>query len=76
MINGVELRKQFGRRIRYLRRLNDLTQNQLAERTNYSTEYISRIERGIGNPSFDTIAALATALDVEASTLFMFPPNV
>jgi transcriptional regulator with XRE-family HTH domain len=71
-MNGTELRKNFGRRIRILRRLRDLTQMQLAELTSYSTEYISRIERGIGTPSFDAIAALATALDVEPQELFNF----
>lgn len=72
MIDGTELRKNFGRRVRILRRIQDITQTQLAERTNYSTEYISRLERGIGNPSFDTIAALARALNVQPHDLFNF----
>lgn len=71
-MNGDELRKLFGRRVRLLRRMRDMTQASLAERTTYSPEYMSRLERGIGTPSFETIAALATALGVEPRDLFTF----
>jgi transcriptional regulator with XRE-family HTH domain len=71
-MNGDELRKHFGHRVRILRRMRDLTQTQLAELTTYSTEYISRLERGVGSPSFDTIAAIAAALHTEPLELFRF----
>ena len=66
------LRSLFGRRIRSLRRIKDLTQEELAEHSQISAEYISRIERGLASPSFDTLAALSVALRVEPQSLFDF----
>lgn len=42
-----ELRVQFGRRLRQLRRQKDLTQEQLAEAAGISVDMLSNIERGI-----------------------------
>lgn len=65
-----ELRIQFGRRLRQLRRQKDLTQEQLAEATGLSVDMLSNIERGVNAPSFETIEKLAQALDIHANTLF------
>ncbi len=67
-----ELKRRFGQRVRFLRRVADLTQDQLADATSFSTEYISRIERGVGSPSFRTIATLSSTLRVEPKELFDF----
>jgi transcriptional regulator with XRE-family HTH domain len=66
------LKTQFGRRVRSLRKLRDLTQEQLAEAADMSPEYVGKIERGQSSPSFDAIAHLASALDVEPAGLFDF----
>ena len=66
------LKSQFGRRIRSLRKLRDLTQEQLAEMAEMSPEYIGKIERGQSSPSFESIAYLAKALDVSPRILFDF----
>ena len=66
------LRLLFGRRVRSLRRLRDLTQEELADSTGLSVEYISRIERGLTSPSFDSIAILAKSLQAEPQSLFDF----
>lgn len=71
-MNPRTLRSLFGRRVRSLRKVRDLTQEELAEHTNLSVEYISRIERGLASPSFDSIAALADSLRVEPLQLFDF----
>jgi transcriptional regulator with XRE-family HTH domain len=42
-----ELRVQFGRRLRQLRRQKDLTQEQLAETAGISVDMLSNIERGV-----------------------------
>ena len=67
-----KLKASFGKRIRSLRRVRDLTQEQLAEEVGCSTEYISRIERGLVSPSFEILSALANALHVEVGALFNF----
>jgi len=66
------LRFQFGRRLRQLRRRQDLTQEQLAEAASISVEFLSNIERGVNAPSFDTLERLATILRVEVVELFNF----
>ena len=42
-----------------------LTQSQLAAATGINQSDISRIERGIGNPSINTLSRIAKALDAE-----------
>lgn len=71
-MNAKILRQLFGKRVRSLRRLRDLTQEALADSTGLSAEYISRIERGLTSPSFDSIATLAMGLSVEPQSLFDF----
>jgi transcriptional regulator with XRE-family HTH domain len=59
-----------GKRVKYLRRLKDLTQVQLAESTELSVNYISQIETGIACPALKTLFALAKSLNVELKDLF------
>jgi transcriptional regulator with XRE-family HTH domain len=70
--DGSWLRAQFGRRLRYMRRLRDLTQDQLAEAAGLSVDQISNIERGVNAPSFASLERLAAALDVSVENLFDF----
>lgn len=66
------LREMFGRRLRKLRKDRYLTQNQLAEATSLSVEFISNLERGVNAPSFDTIESIARVLEVSVFELFIF----
>ena len=66
------LRVLFGKRLKYLRRLKDLTQEQLAEKTGISVEFLSNVERGINAPSFETLEKLAKVLNCSYSDLFDF----
>ncbi len=61
-----------GKRVKYLRRLKNLTQAQLAEKIDLSVNYISQIETGIASPSFKTLLLLAQGLGVELKELFDF----
>jgi len=61
-----------GKRLKYLRRLKNLTQAQLAERVGLSVNYISQIETGVANPKVKTLFRLARGLDVEIKDLFDF----
>ncbi|MHB8483693.1 MAG: helix-turn-helix domain-containing protein [Nitrospiria bacterium] len=56
--------KKLGKRIKQIRKIGGLTQGNLAEKISLSVEYISRLERGVAQPSFKTLQALAEALNV------------
>jgi transcriptional regulator with XRE-family HTH domain len=61
-----------GKRLKYLRRLKNLTQAQLAERVGLSVNYVSQIETGVANPKVKTLFRLAQGLGVEIKDLFDF----
>jgi transcriptional regulator with XRE-family HTH domain len=60
-----DLRGQLGARVRQLRQSKRLTQEQLAERAGLSQKFVGELERGRGNPTLTTLAALGEALGVE-----------
>ena len=66
------LKKQFGFKLKQLRRDRCITQEQLADMASLSVESISNIERGIFGPKFDNLEKLAQVLDIEVKTLFDF----
>ena len=47
-----------------------MSQEAFADHCGFARSYMSRIERGAGNPSLDAIQALADALGVEVVELF------
>jgi transcriptional regulator with XRE-family HTH domain len=67
-----ELRRKFGQKLRHLRRQNHLTQEQLAEKIDVSVEFLSKLERGINAPSFETIEKISEALQIPYWVLFDF----
>lgn len=66
------LRKSFGAKIRALRTVLGVSQEELGFRTGLDRTYISGIERGERNPSLDNIGKLAKALQVSLQDLFSF----
>lgn len=70
-----QIRTKFGKRVKELRRVRQLTQAQLAEKTSFSVNYISDIETGKASPSFETIVRLADALAMDVKSLFDFPSS-
>lgn len=68
-----KLAEQFGRTVRALRKARGMTQARLAEKSSLSEEWIRRIERGSGAPSFDALEALANALSATVADLFSLP---
>lgn len=70
-----ELRILFGKRLRALRRANDMTQENLAEKIGVSVEFISNVERGINAPSFETLEKIAIVLKTKYKDLFDFEVN-
>ena len=61
-----------GARIKELRRIKSLSQEQLAELVGLAPKFISRIEVGRSSPSLETIENIARALQVEIRDLFEF----
>ena len=61
-----------GRRIGELRR-GRLTLSQLANLSQVSVGTLSRLEKGIGNPQFAVLHAIARALGVDVYTFFQSP---
>lgn len=62
----------FGRRLRFLRTLENLTQSDLAGRLGITVEHLSNMERGASAPSFSMVIRLAEALGTEPANLFLF----
>lgn len=69
-MSAEEITEVFGRRLRASRKERRLTQDQLAEAISMSVDMIGRLERGTAQPSFETLARLCSALDVDAAYLF------
>ena len=66
------IKKRLGQRIASLRKKAGLTQEKLAEKTDYSVEFISFVERGINAPSVEGCARVAAALRGRVKDLFDF----
>jgi transcriptional regulator with XRE-family HTH domain len=59
-----------GQRIRELRAVRGLTLTALADETGLSTGLISQVERGLSDPSLETLRRVAKVLDVPIFSLF------
>lgn len=66
------IKKRFGERVRELRQMKGLSQEELAFRAKVHRTYLGSIERGERNPALKNIAAIAKALDVSLSELFSY----
>lgn len=66
------IKKALGKRIAALRRAKGLSQEKLAEKSGYSTEFISLVERGVNAPSVVGLNRIACALRIEIKDLFDF----
>ena len=58
----MDMRKLVGRNVRRLRLAGGMTQEQYAERSGFSQQYISDLERGRRNPTIVSLFELAVAL--------------
>lgn len=67
-----DINKKIGKRIAEFRKQSGLSQNELAARTDLSTEYISRLERGVNAPSIKTLDILADVLDLSVRDFVTF----
>lgn len=58
----MDMRRLVGTNVRKLRIAASMTQEQFAERSGFSQQYISDLERGRRNPTVVTLFELASAL--------------
>ena len=66
-------RKEFvniGLNILYYRKLNNITQQKLAEMTSYSKNHIQKIETANASPSVEALLDIADALGIPPEKLF------
>lgn len=61
-----EIKQELGDRLHAYREATGLTQAQVAAKSDVSTNYYARIERGEENPSYTKIHAILTALDIKS----------
>lgn len=66
----MDIKRDFGLRIKELRTKRGITQYRLAEMVNIDPKHISHIETGRSFPKADLIEKFATALDVDYTELF------
>jgi transcriptional regulator with XRE-family HTH domain len=64
-----ELRLALGQLLRKLRLESGLSQEDLALAANLDRTYISQLERGLKNPTVQTLLRIATVLRVRASQI-------
>lgn len=63
------LSSAFGKAVKQTRLSKGWTQDDLAEKSGLDRSYISRIERGLKNPSLSVVWDLANYLDISLFTL-------
>jgi len=68
----MKVSEKFGMRIRELRAAREMTQEDLAELSGLSRQYIGDVERGVRNISLVNIEKLARAFKTSLSELFNF----
>ncbi|WP_454835331.1 helix-turn-helix domain-containing protein [Pseudomonas lini] len=68
-----QLRLQLAENIRWMRRIKNLTQEQLALMAEVDRTYVSQIERCTGNPSLMVLCKLANILEITTAQLLTEP---
>lgn len=66
---------QIGQRIRYVRRMRDITQAQLAELVCCSVSFIGHIERGTRKLSVETLYQICNSLQISADFILNLHKN-
>ncbi len=64
------IEKDIGKRIQEYRKKRGFTQEQLAEKINVSTNYLSALERGVYNIKLETLVNILNELNCSADEIF------
>lgn len=70
--SGQNIKKSFGKKIQYYRKLKGLTQSDLAKAIGKTEETVSNIERGLNSTTLESIEKIAKSLSVDTMELFNF----
>lgn len=65
-----DINKIFGKKVAEMRKMQHLSQEELADRCNIHRTYIGSIERGEKSPTLNTVEKIANGLNVEISIIF------
>ena len=71
-----DIKKLLGKKIKYYRELNDLTQEQMAELVGINSRSISLIERGSNFVTAETLKNIAKTINVSMKKLFDFDEDM
>ncbi len=71
-----DIKKLLGKKIKYYRELNNLTQEQMAELVGINSRSISLIERGSNFVTAETLTNIAKTLNVSLKKLFDFDQDI
>lgn len=66
-----QLQKRLAERVRGIRKVRNLSQEDLADLAQIDRTYVSQIERAVGNPSLGVMVKVASALGVHVTDLLM-----
>ena len=70
----MDLNIQIGKRLRQLRNIAELTQEELAEKANLSLNFIAMVETGKRTPTIGTLHTISTALNCTMADFFNTTP--
>jgi len=71
-----DIMERFSKRIRDMRQLRGVSQEQLALKAGINVSFLGQIERGTKKPTIDTIDKLLEALDISYQEFFDFESDV
>lgn len=63
------LQRRLAERVRSIRKVRNLSQEDLADLAEIDRTYVSQIERAVGNPSLGVMVKVASALEVHVTDL-------
>jgi transcriptional regulator with XRE-family HTH domain len=66
------LRRQFGKKLRSIRKRRGMTQEQFSELLDISIDFLSLVERGLNAPSFESIESFSITLGIPVRDFFDF----
>lgn len=67
-----QFKKEFGKRVRFIRKERGLTQEKLSEMTDMDPQHFCKMENGSHFPSPKNLVKIAAALNVNIQDLFDF----
>ena len=71
----MNLKKIFGKNVKYYRFKKELTQEKFAEKIDLNSSYVSEIENGKYGPTFAKIEIIAKVLEIKPYILFQENDN-